>query len=43
VRGFVSSEASKAAIVEGYTRAPAPERDTWAVEGALAAIKAEPW
>jgi Arc/MetJ-type ribon-helix-helix transcriptional regulator len=32
-----------AAIVAGYTRAPAVERDTWAFEGALATIKAEPW
>jgi predicted transcriptional regulator len=31
------------AIVEGYARAPAPGRDPWAFEGALAAIKAEPW
>ena len=31
------------AIVSGYTRVPAPERDPWAFEGALAAIKAEPW
>src|SRR5438067_414069 len=32
-----------AAIVAGYERAPAPERDRWAFEGALATIKAEPW
>jgi Arc/MetJ-type ribon-helix-helix transcriptional regulator len=32
-----------AAIVAGYARVPAPERDPWALEGALAAIKAEPW
>jgi metal-responsive CopG/Arc/MetJ family transcriptional regulator len=32
-----------AAIVRGYTRAPALKRDRWAFEGAVAAIKAEPW
>jgi len=32
-----------AAIVAGYARAPATARDPWAFEGALAAIKAEPW
>lgn len=32
-----------AAITDGYLRAPAPERDLWAFEGSLAAIKAEPW
>jgi hypothetical protein len=32
-----------AAIIEGYKRLPAPERDALVFEGALAAIKAEPW
>ena len=32
-----------AAIVEGYERVPAPDRDPWAFEGALAAIRAESW
>ena len=31
------------AIVEGYARSPAPERDPWAFAGALAALEAEPW
>src|SRR5438876_9858673 len=41
--GSGDAAAIDAAIVEGYARAPAPERDPWAFEGALAAIKAEPW
>ena len=41
--GTGDAGAVDAAIVNGYTRAPAPERDPWAFEGALAAIKAEPW
>lgn len=41
--GTGDAGAIDAAIVNGYTRAPAPERDPWAFEGALAAIKAEPW
>jgi predicted transcriptional regulator len=41
--GTGDAAAIDAAIVEGYARAPAPERDPWASEGALAAIKAEPW
>ena len=41
--GTGDAAAIDAAIVEGYARAPAPERDRWASEGALAAIKAEPW
>jgi predicted transcriptional regulator len=32
-----------AAIVAGYARCPAGEADAWALEGAIAAIKAEPW
>jgi len=31
------------AIVDGYKRAPDSNRDPWALAGALAAIKAEPW
>jgi len=31
-----------AAIVAGYAHCPA-ELDVWALEGAIAAIKAEPW
>jgi predicted transcriptional regulator len=41
--GTGDAAAIDAAIVEGYARAPAPERDPWAFEGAFAAIKAEPW
>ncbi len=32
-----------AAIVAGYERTPAPGQDPWALAGALAAIRAEPW
>jgi Arc/MetJ-type ribon-helix-helix transcriptional regulator len=32
-----------AAIVAGYAKHPAREPDAWALEGAIAAIKAEPW
>jgi len=41
--GTGDAAAVDAAIVDGYTRTPAPEGDPWAFEGALAAIKAEPW
>lgn len=41
--GTGDAAAIDAAIVEGYARTPAPKRDPWAFEGALAAIKAEPW
>jgi hypothetical protein len=41
--GTGKAAAIDAAIVEGYARTPAPERDPWAFEGALAVIKAEPW
>jgi hypothetical protein len=41
--GTGDAAAIDAAIVEGYARAPAAERDPWAFEGALAAIRAEPW
>jgi metal-responsive CopG/Arc/MetJ family transcriptional regulator len=32
-----------AAIVAGYELHPAPEHDAWALQGAVAAIAAEPW
>jgi predicted transcriptional regulator len=32
-----------AAIVAGYERRPAASQDPWALQGAVAAIKAEPW
>jgi predicted transcriptional regulator len=38
-----SAAAIDAAIVEGYARVPAPERDPWALAGAVAAIEAEAW
>jgi hypothetical protein len=41
--GTGDAAAIDAAIVAGYERAPAAERDPWALESALAAIKAEPW
>ena len=41
--GTGGAAAIDAAIVEGYARTPAAGRDPWAFEGALAAIKAEPW
>lgn len=41
--GTGNAAAIDAAIVEGYRRVPAHKRDPWAFEGALAAIKAEPW
>lgn len=41
--GTGDAAAIDAAIIDGYARAPAPERDPWAFEGAIAAIKAEPW
>jgi plasmid stability protein len=31
------------AIVAGYERHPPPKDDPWALESALAAIRAEPW
>jgi hypothetical protein len=30
-------------IVDGYRRSPPPEQDAWALQGAVAAIRAEPW
>jgi Arc/MetJ-type ribon-helix-helix transcriptional regulator len=41
--GTGAAAAIDAAIVAGYDRAPTRERDPWAFEGALAAIKDEPW
>ena len=41
--GKGDAAAIDAAIVDGYARVPAPKGDPWAFEGALAAIKAEPW
>ena len=41
--GSGDAAAVDAAIVAGYRRYPPAERDVWAFEGALAAIKAEPW
>ena len=41
--GSGDAAAIDAAIVEGYERVPAAERDPWALEGALAAIRAETW
>jgi len=41
--GTGDAAAIDSAIVEGYARTPALKRDAWAFEGALAAIRAEPW
>src|SRR2546423_13752347 len=41
--GTGDAGAIDAAIVDGYARVPAPEQDPRAFEGAIAAIKAEPW
>jgi predicted transcriptional regulator len=41
--GTGESAAVDAAIVAGYERAPAPAHDPWALAGAIAAIRAEPW
>jgi hypothetical protein len=41
--GTGDAAAIDAAISDGYARAPAPGSDPWASEGAIAAIKAEPW
>lgn len=40
--GTGDAAAVDAAIVAGYARCPA-ELDAWALAGAIAAIKAEPW
>jgi Arc/MetJ-type ribon-helix-helix transcriptional regulator len=41
--GTSDAAAIDAAIVEGYERVPASDRDPRAFDGALAAIRAEPW
>jgi len=41
--GTGHAAAIDAAIVEGYERVPASEPDTWALPGAVEAIRAEPW
>jgi predicted transcriptional regulator len=41
--GTGDAAAIDAAIVAGYERAPASPPDRWAFDGAIAAIKAEPW
>ena len=41
--GTGDAAAIDAAIVAGYKRLPASERDPWAFRSAVAAIKAEPW
>jgi predicted transcriptional regulator len=41
--GTGDAAAVDAAIVSGYERSPAPERDPWAFAGTVAAIKDEPW
>jgi Arc/MetJ-type ribon-helix-helix transcriptional regulator len=41
--GTGDAAAVDAAIVDGYKRTPVSEQDPWALAGALAAIKAEPW
>jgi Arc/MetJ-type ribon-helix-helix transcriptional regulator len=41
--GTGDAAAIDAAIIEGYKRSPASERDPWAFQGAIAAIRAEPW
>jgi Arc/MetJ-type ribon-helix-helix transcriptional regulator len=40
--GTGDAAAIDAAIVAGYERSPASERDPWAFQSAVAAIKAEP-
>ena len=41
--GTGDSAAIDAAIIAGYAHDPTPEQDAWALQGALAAIRAEPW
>ena len=41
--GTGDAAAIDAAIVTGYEHRPAPQQDTWALQSAIAAIKAEPW
>jgi metal-responsive CopG/Arc/MetJ family transcriptional regulator len=41
--GSGDAAAIDAAVVHGYERNPASATDSWALEVAVAAIKAEPW
>lgn len=41
--GTGDAAAVDAAVVAGYERRPAASEDAWALHGAVAAIKAEPW
>ncbi len=41
--GTGDAAAIDAAIIAGYERVPATERDPWAFQGAVASIRAEPW
>jgi hypothetical protein len=41
--GTGDAAAIDAVIVDGYRRSPPPEQDAWALQGAVAAIRAEPW
>jgi hypothetical protein len=41
--GTGDSAAIDAAIIAGYEHHPTSEQDAWALQGALAAIRAEPW
>jgi Ribbon-helix-helix protein, copG family len=41
--GTGDAAAIDAAIVAGYQQRPAPSDDAWALQSAVAAIKAEPW
>jgi hypothetical protein len=41
--GTGDAAAVDAAIVAGYERCPSGEVDAWALAGAIATIKAEPW
>jgi hypothetical protein len=41
--GIGDASAIDDAIVVGYERQPAPKQHTWAFQGAVAAIAAEPW
>jgi predicted transcriptional regulator len=41
--GTGDAAAVDAAIIAGYERRPAAGQDAWALQGAVAAIEAEPW
>ena len=41
--GTGDAAAIDAAIIAGYERCPPPVDDAWALQSAVAAIKAEPW